>query len=139
MEYRRFDDDVVVSLVKGEEVLSCLKEIALKENIVLANINGLGATDDFTAGLLNTTTKEYLNKRFTGDHEIVSLTGSINTMNGEYYSHLHIACANEKNEVVGGHLNNCVISGVGEIFIHIIHGKVDREYNEEIGLNVFKF
>ena len=72
-------------------------------------------------------------------NEIASLTGTINTMDGEYYAHLHMSAGNEKGEVFGGHLNRAVVSATCEMVITVIDGKVDRVYDEEIGLNVFKF
>ena len=60
-------------------------------------------------------------------------------MDGEYYAHLHMSVGNEKGEVFGGHLNRAVVSATCEMVITVIDGKVDRVYDEKIGLNVFKF
>ena len=50
-----------------------------------------------------------------------------------------MSVGNEKGEVFGGHLNRAVVSATCEMVITVIDGKVDRVYDEEIGLNVFKF
>ena len=68
-----------------------------------------------------------------------SLTGTINTMNGEFYTHIHMSAGNDKGEVFGGHLNKAVVSATCEMVIDIIDGSVDRKYDEETGLNVFRF
>lgn len=139
MEYRRFNNTIVLRIDKGEEVLEKIKEVALKENIKLANINALGAVGEFTVGVFKTQEKKYYANEFKGDFEIVSLTGTINTMNGEFYSHLHMSAGDDKGQVFGGHLNKAIVSATCEMIINIIDGTVDREYNEEIGLNLFKF
>ena len=139
MEYRKFNNTIVARIDKGEEILDKIKEIALKENIKLANINALGATNDFTVGVFKTAEKKYYSNNFTGDFEIVSLTGTINTMNGEFYSHIHMSAGNDKGEVFGGHLNRAIVSATCEMVINIIDGTVDRVFNDEIGLNLFKF
>ena len=139
MEYRKFNNTIVARIDKGEEILDKIKEIANKENIKLANINALGATNDFTVGVFKTDEKKYYSNNFTGDFEIVSLTGTINTMNGEFYSHIHMSAGNDKGEVFGGHLNRAIVSATCEMAINIIDGTVDREFNENIGLNLFKF
>lgn len=139
MEYRKFNNTIVARIDKGEEILDKIKEIANKENIKLANINALGATNDFTVGVFKTAEKKYYSNNFTGDFEIVSLTGTINTMNGEFYSHIHMSAGNDKGEVFGGHLNRAIVSATCEMVINIIDGTVDREFNENIGLNLFKF
>ena len=70
---------------------------------------------------------------------IVSLTGTVNTMNGEYYSHLHMSAANESGAVVGGHLNAARVSATCEMVIRVIDGAVDRFKDDVTGLNLFKF
>lgn len=82
MKYKRFGNTVVVRMDKGEEIVEQVKQVALKENIKLAQVSALGATNDFEVGLSITMKMQYLPNHFTGDHEIVSLTGTINTMNG---------------------------------------------------------
>ena len=123
MEYRKFSNTIVVRIDKGEEILEKIKEIALKENIKLANINALGATNDFTVGVFKTTEKKYYSNNFKGDFEIVSLTGTINTMNNEFYAHIHMSAGNDKGEVFGGHLNRAIVSATCEMIINIIERK----------------
>ena len=139
MEYKRFENTIVARIDRGEEILEKIKEIALNENIKLANINALGATNDFTVGVFKTEEKKYYANEFKGDFEIVSLTGTINTMNDEFYTHIHMSAGNEKGEVFGGHLNRAVVSATCEMVINIIEGKVDRKFNQDIGLNLFQF
>lgn len=139
MEYRKFDSTIIARIDKGEEILEKVKEIALKENIKLASISALGAINDFTVGVFKTDEKKYYSNLFQGYFEITSLTGTINTMNGEFYTHIHMSAGNEKGEVFGGHLNRAVVSATCEMVITIIDGSVDRYFDEEIGLNLFKF
>lgn len=139
MDYRKFNNTIIGRIEKGEEILEKIKEIALKENIKLANINALGAVNDFTVGVFKTTEKKYYSNNFKGNFEIVSLTGTINTMNNEFYTHIHMSAGNDKGEVFGGHLNRAIVSATCEIVINIIDGKVDRNFDEQIGLNLFKF
>ena len=139
MDYRRFNNIIVARIDKGEEILEKVKEIALKENIKLANLNALGATNDFTVGVLNVENKQYISNNFHGNYEIVSLTGTINTKDGEFYTHLHMSAGNDKGEVFGGHLNRAMVSVTCEMVINIIDGTVDRYFDEETGLNLFRF
>ena len=126
MEYRKFDDKIIARIDKGEEILEQVKNIALKENIKLANINALGAVGEFTVGVFKTGEKKYYANEFKGDFEIVSLTGTINTMNGEFYSHLHMSAGDIEGKVFGGHLNKAIVSATCEMIIYVING-------EEIG------
>ena len=50
-----------------------------------------------------------------------------------------MSAGNENGEVFGGHLNKAIISATCEMVINIIDGKIDRKFNEEIGLNLLEF
>lgn len=139
MEYRRFGNTIVARIDRGEEILAAVREIAGTEHIQLASVSALGATNDFTVGVYNVDEKQYHANDFKGNFEIVSLTGTINTMDGEFYAHLHMSAGDEKGQVFGGHLNRAVVSAVCEMVITVIDGVVDRRFSEEIGLNLFRF
>ena len=139
MEYKRFNNVIIARIDAGEEVLEQLKNIALTQDIKLASVQGLGATNDFTVGVYDVSNKEYHANHFSGDYEIVSLTGTINTMNDEYYSHLHMSAGDNKGMVVGGHLNRAMISATCELVITIVDGVVERYKDDVTGLNLFKF
>ena len=139
MDYRRFGSHIIARFDRGEEILACLKEVALKENIKLASVSALGAVDDFTVGVYRVDEKKYYANHFEGAFEIVSLTGTISTMNGEYYAHLHMSAGNDRGEVFGGHLNRAVISATCELVIDVIDGVVERRADPEVGLNLFEF
>ncbi|MDE5758207.1 MAG: DNA-binding protein [Allobaculum sp.] len=139
MEYKRFNNTIVARIDKGEEILEKVKEISLAENITLASVSAIGAINQFTVGVFKTEEKKYYANEFKGNYEIVSLSGTINTMNHEFYTHLHLSAGNDKGEVFGGHLNEAFVSATCEMVINIIEGIVDRKYDENIGLNLFVF
>ncbi|MEE0655514.1 MAG: PPC domain-containing DNA-binding protein [Blautia hansenii] len=139
MEYRKFQNKIIVRMDKGEEILEKVREVAEKEKIKLADISALGAVSEFTVGVFDTEAKEYHANEFKGSFEIVSLTGTINTMNDEFYCHLHMSAGNEKGQVFGEHLNRAIISATCEMVITLIDGRVDRRFEKEVGLNLFQF
>lgn len=139
MEYRRFENTCIVRLDPGEDILEQVKAVSLQEGIQLATVQGLGAVNDITVGVFDVASKTYHSNHFQGSYEIVSLTGTVSTMNGAFYCHLHMSAGDEQGRVVGGHLNRAVISATGELVITILPGTVDRAFSQEIGLNIFKF
>ena len=138
MKYQRFEQTIIVRMDKGEDVVEQVKNVALKEKIKLASISALGAINEFTVGVFKTKEKKYYANEFKGDFEIVSITGTINTMNDEYYSHMHLSAGNDQGQVFGGHLNKAIVSATCEMVIQIINGEVDRYFDEEVGLNLLK-
>ena len=75
---------------------------------------------------------------FKGAFEIVSLTGTINTMDGQFYTHIHMSAGNDKGEVFGGHLNRAMVSATCEMIVTVIDGEIDRYADPDVGLNLFK-
>ena len=136
MNYRRFNNIVIVRIDKGEEIISELKHLCKNLHISLGSITGIGATDDVTIGLMNTKTKKYQSMRFTGDHEISSLIGNITTMDSSIYLHLHIAVCDAEHKAFGGHLTSAVVSATFEGTIVINDGQVNRKSDQTTGLNL---
>ena len=139
MEYRRFQDHLILRMDRGEEIQEQLKLVCQREQVQLASVSALGAVDDFTVGVFHTDSKHYAANRFTGAYEIVSLTGTVTTKDGDYYAHLHMSAGDERGQVFGGHLNSARVSATCEMVVHILPGRVERRFDEEIGLNLFRF
>lgn len=115
-----------------------LNKLCRNNSIKLGTISGIGSTNKPTIGLFETKTKKYHSKELTGDYEISSLTGNISTMDGEIYLHIHINLCDSNYNSYGGHLNSAIVSGTYEGVIEIIDGEIEREFSEEIGLNIYK-
>lgn len=139
MQYKKFDNVIVARIDKGEEIVDSVKKIAVSENIKTASINALGATNNFTVGVLNTSEKKYYSNTFKGNFEIVSLTGTITSMNNDVYTHIHMSAGNDKGKVFGGHLNKAYVSATCEMIITVINGEVGRRFDDDTGLNLFDF
>ena len=139
MDYRRFGQTIVARIDKNEEILEKIRELAEKEHIKLASVNALGALQSFTAGVYDTAKKTYYSHEYSGIFELLSLTGTINTMDGQLYTHIHISASDQTGAVFGGHLNRAVVSATCELVITVIDGSVDRKFDEETGLNLFRF
>ena len=134
-------ESVRAGLPQGTEALLLPGDVndAGYQDACLAAVQALDATNSFTVGVYNVVEKQYYANSFSGSFEIVSLTGTINTMNGEFYTHLHMSAGNDKGEVFGGHLNRAVVSATCEMVVDVLDGTVDRQYDPVTGLNLFKF
>ena len=139
MEYRKFDNTIIMRVDPGEEICQELLKLAEREQIELASISGLGALNRITTGVFDTVTKEYHANHFEGAYEVVSLTGTLTRKDGAPYLHAHLSAGDMKGAVIGGHLNEAVVSATAEIVVTLIPGKVGRRLDEKIGLNLFDF
>lgn len=53
---------------------------------------------EFTVGVFKVEEKKYYANKFSGDFEIVSLIGTISTMNNEFYAHLHMSAGDQEGK-----------------------------------------
>ena len=116
MEYKKFGNTLIVRLDRGEEVVDRLLELARREHITLASVNGLGAADDVTVGVYFPATQE-----------------------DQPYGHFHMSIGDQEGRVFGGHLNRAVISATCELVVTLLEGRVERRMDPEIGLNLMAF
>ncbi len=141
MDYRRFGNRIVARIDRGEELCASVLELAERENIRLAGVYGLGASDDVTLGVFDTSAKVYNREHYTGTaYELGSVTGNLSRQDGAPYLHLHAVIGNPaKGECHAGHLNSAVISATCELIIDVIDGEAGRRFSEEVGLNLYEF
>ncbi|MCR5439335.1 hypothetical protein SAMN05216584_103119 [Selenomonas sp. WCT3] len=140
MECKILDDtSILVRLDPDDEICAALRQVAQQERIELAKVQGLGAVKRVVMGVYNVTTQQYKANTVEGVFEMLSLTGTLDTMNDEPYSHLHIVIGDEQGHAYGGHLNEAVVSATAEIVLTMLPGKIDRKKSAQTGLNVWKF
>lgn len=139
MEGKIFGKKAVLRIDRDEMVTDKIFEFVRANNIKLASITGLGASDEIIVSVYDLNTKKYVENIYRGMFEITNLTGNISTKDEESYLHIHITFADEENNAFGGHFVNCKISGTCELFIDIYDGEVDRIKDDITGLNIFKF
>lgn len=139
MEYARFGSKIVMRLDKGEEIVATVKQFCEQQNIPLASVAAIGAVNKVSVGIFVQDTKEYHPREFSGSMEIVSLLGTITQKDGTVYPHLHICLTDSSYRAFGGHLNAAWVGATCELIVDVIEGQVERQFSEEIGLNLFKF
>ena len=139
MQYRVFGDTYVVRLQRGEEVLACLRELCEKESISLGTVSAIGAVNHVVVGVYRVDEQKYVANPFDGVMELTSLMGNITEKDGEPYLHLHATFGDLTGKVIGGHLNEAVVSATCELFVRKVEGHVGRRLDPETGLNIFDF
>ncbi len=138
MNYKQFQNKIILRLDPNEEIIASIKTVCDENDIKLGSITGLWASNNIKIALFDSSDKKYYSKDFIWAYEIASLIWNISTMNDEVYLHCHITIGDTEHKTFSGHLVSAVISVTAEIIIDIIDGKVNREFKEEIGLNLLK-
>lgn len=139
MQYAKKDDTIVVRLDRGEEIIASLTEVCRREDVLFAQITGIGAADQATVGLYDVGEQVYHKRELAGPMEICALVGSASHKDGEVYLHLHITLCDPEMHCWGGHLNTCRISATGEIVLKTSDMNIGRRFDGQVGLNVYQF
>ncbi|MBZ6528004.1 DUF296 domain-containing protein [Aerococcaceae bacterium DSM 111021] len=139
MDYRRFDQTIVLRLDRGDKVKESIQLACEKEQVTLATVSGIGATESAKIGIFDIDSGDYKINEFNEFLELTALLGNVTQMDGAYYGHFHATFGDNKGIAFGGDLDEAIIGGAGEVFIHIINGSVERSVEESTGLNVLNF
>lgn len=88
MEYKNIDSQhILVRLDPNDEIVTSLMQVAKEEKIELAMVQGIGAVKKVVMGVYNVPEQHYKANTLEGAFEMLSLTGTIDTMAGKPYSH----------------------------------------------------
>lgn len=137
MKYIRKHSFIILRLDRNDEIISSLKDVALKENISFGIVSAIGALNKVEIGTYLFDEKRYLSNTYEGDYEIISLLGNISIKDNKPYIHCHISLSDKNNCCIGGHLTSGVISATLECVIEIKDIKINRRVDEVSNLNIF--
>ena len=136
MQSKRITDGFVVKLNRGEQLVDSLIKFARQEKVDSGSVTGIGAVTNVTLGYFDREQKKYLEKRFEEVYELVSLVGSIATINYQPILHLHIIISDRNYKVYAGHLLSAEVAVTGEIFVRAYPEPLLRKKDPQFGLNL---
>lgn len=139
MEYKKYGDQIIIRLDKGEELISLIAEICKKEDIMAASVQGIGYTDDIEVRIYDNRCNEFKFQSLTGPMEITNLCGNVVMADNGIYPHLHIMAADENMKIRGGHLVSCKIAAVAEVVLDILPGTLRRGISDDLHLGTLRF
>ena len=130
---------LALRLERGEEIVESIRRAAADHKIRSGIVSGIGAVSEITLFLFQTSTKQFVQNKFSGDLEILGVNGNLTMKDGACYPHLHIAVANASAQTFGGHLAEATVSATAEIFIQVLSEEIPRAFSEEIGIYLMNF
>ena len=113
MQSRKEKEGYWLILEKGEEIKETISRFASENGISGAQIWGIGAAEAILLGYFDVKSKKYVEREFSGSHELISFSGNIN----EDGLHAHMVISGSDFIARGGHLVSAKVSVVGEFFI----------------------
>jgi uncharacterized protein len=125
----------VLRLDGGEEIVESLRAFARERGVRAGLISGIGAVGETELGFFVRSTREYVRRRFEGEHEIGVLTGNFSDLDGEPFPHCHIVIAGADFVAHTGHLFRGVVTVTCEIQVVTDPGPLRRRTRADLGYN----
>ena len=139
MKYKINNDRLFISLQTGDELVTSITDVLIKEKINSGLINGIGAINKVELGFYNLELKEYNKKLFSKDYELTSLMGNITLKDDNPFIHVHINISDDNFNVFGGHLFSAFTAASAEIIILLNDENIRRELDKDVGLSLWEF
>jgi predicted DNA-binding protein with PD1-like motif len=136
MQFVKTSDGYMVRCEIGDEVIGVLTKFAAEHNIHSGSIIGIGALLDPELGYYDIHTKSYTRKKFSGDFELVGLSGNFAKIGDTTIMHCHAAFSDAEFRVIGGHLFSAGVAVTGEFYIRPGGITVERAPDAITGLNL---
>lgn len=132
MTFTEHNGTYLIRFMPGEELLETLFAFCQEHGITGGSISGIGGTTNVTLQYFNSLTKEYQEKKFSGElFEVTNLTGNISVEK----LHVHITIADKEFHAWAGHCGAVVADPTLEIMITPF-SETHRKLDEYSGLNL---
>jgi hypothetical protein len=135
MQSRRTRYGYALRIDSGEEIVAALKAFAIEHDVRAGLISGLGAVGETDLGFFVRSSREYVTRTFTGEHEIGVLTGNFSELDGEPFPHCHAVIAGEDFVAHTGHLFRGIVSVTCEVQVVTDGDALRRVRRPDLGFN----
>jgi len=123
------EQDLVVRLVDGEDLISSLQGLSLDSAVLL---NGVGMLRDLELGYWNGSSYDV--QRIADPVELLSLQGNFARKGDERIVHCHATIAKHGAAAFGGHVLKATVNNTAEIYIRVLTEITLERKMEETGL-----
>jgi predicted DNA-binding protein with PD1-like motif len=122
----------------GDEILSGLKEFAVKYQVKSAHFTAIGDASSAKYGWYDQSKKMFKVFKIGNFAEITSLIGDIATYNGIPVVHAHANFGTEDGTVRGGHLLEAFVSPTLEVMMTVEPESLYKKLAPEFGISVIE-
>lgn len=134
MKYQKEDNDYIITIDKGENVIESITNFCIEHNIDNAYFRGIGAVEFASCGYYALEEKKYYFTKYDELIEVASATGNVMLKDGKPFVHLHAVFTDTTNNAFGGHVEEMRVGVTFEIILTPLSSKIERKHDECIGL-----
>ncbi|HEX7041743.1 MAG TPA: PPC domain-containing DNA-binding protein [Patescibacteria group bacterium] len=136
MQYTKVSDGYLIRLKIGDKFVENLLKFAEEVGLHAGFFQAIGSLKEAELGFYHLDKKEYEFKSFSGDRELVNLTGNVSLVDGKPFVHMHCVLANENFSTIGGHLKEGTSGATCEIYFVPFQKDIERVMDDEVGLKL---
>lgn len=136
MKYIKTSYGYLVRLELGERVFESLKKFIKEKKIKSGIFWAIGAMSPVQLSFYDLPKKKYLKYEVDYPVEVVSCQGNIAWMEEEVIIHCHGVFSDRVGKTVGGHINEGIVGPTLEVIIFNGKERVERLFNNGVGLNL---
>lgn len=125
----------IVRLDPGEELLERIHAFCEEQGIEGAWVSALGSSQEVELAFYRLQVQEYETTVCDEHTEIITIAGNVSLHGGDLSVHLHGTFGRRDMSVIGGHIMRCVVSATAEVCIDVSEETMERQLDEETGLN----
>lgn len=136
MKFQEIDNQYLIRLEKGEELVAVLTGFCAQHDIKSGWVSGLGGVQRATLGYYNLQKQKYVYRRVKDAVELVDLSGNVAEVDGKPFLHLHAVVSDKNNKASGGHVHHIIAGATIEIKLEVITHKLSRSQDDKVGLRL---
>ncbi|MGD2151903.1 MAG: DUF296 domain-containing protein [Gemmatimonadales bacterium] len=134
MLYVRHGDVYVVRFEEEEVFPGKFLEFLSARGVRRGSFTGIGALRRTCIAFFDTDSKEYLDREFDEQMEVLALIGNVALHEGEPLVHAHVTLGRRDYSVVGGHLREGIVRPTLEVTLHAGSEPLQRAVDPKYGL-----
>jgi predicted DNA-binding protein with PD1-like motif len=136
VRFQRFGERYIVRLESGEHAVEALTRLLEAEDIEFASVSAAGAVGWLRLAYWNAETRQYEEREFDEQAEVVSFLGNAALKDGKPFLHLHAVFSRRDFSTFGGHIKEVRVHPTLEVWLRTEDIAVRRVKDESSGLDL---
>jgi len=125
----------IYNLRRGARLPDEILEIAKKDGMRSASVEGIGGVKGLNLAYYNPLKKKYEEHRYREFLEVTGLLGNITMKDGKPFLHVHGTFGRRDMTVLGGHVLSATVFPFLEVVITPMRNRAVRKFDNGTGLN----
>lgn len=136
MRFEDFDGRYILRFESGELLMADLKRFLDDRAISFAFLSGAGGLRHATLRYWDAITRQYQDRDFDEQFELLSITGDVSRLEGRPHVHAHALLGRSDFSVVGGHVKEAEVHPTLELWLRSESITVTRRRDPATGLEL---